>query len=90
MELVRWSLLLKFQREGWLNKTLKNAKNKVIKVLQNEPFGLSVSQLMTVSRLSAKTVKTILKCAEFEVKMMFVFWHQEGIGGEIKEKFVFG
>lgn len=56
-----------FQREV-ANKNFENAKNKVIKVLQNEPFGLSVSQLMTVSRLSAKTVKTILKCAEFEIE----------------------
>ena len=54
-----------FQREV-ANKNFENAKNKVIKVLQNEPFGLSVSQLMTVSRLSAKTVKIILQCAEFK------------------------
>lgn len=56
-----------FQREV-ANKNFENAKNKVIKVLQNEPFGLSVSQLMTVSRLSAKTVKAILQCAEFKTE----------------------
>lgn len=56
-----------FQREV-ANKNFENAKNKVIKVLQNEPFGMSVSQLMSVSRLSAKTVKAILQCAEFKTE----------------------
>ncbi len=56
-----------FQKEV-AKKNFENAKNKVIKVLENEPFGLSVSQLMTVSRLSAKTVKAILQCAEFKTE----------------------
>ena len=45
-----------FQREV-ANKNFENAKNKVIKVLRNEPFGLSVSQLMTASRLSVKSTE---------------------------------
>lgn len=56
-----------FQREV-ANKNFENAKNKVIKVLRNEPFGLSVSQLMTASRLSIKTVKAILQCSEFKTE----------------------
>ncbi|WP_111860395.1 hypothetical protein [Acinetobacter sp. CFCC 10889] len=56
-----------FQREV-ASKNFENAKNKVIKVLQNEPFGLSVSQLMTASRLSVKTVKVILQSAEFKIE----------------------
>ncbi|MFW1859162.1 hypothetical protein [Acinetobacter defluvii] len=56
-----------FQREV-ASKNFENAKNKVIKVLQNEPFGLSVSQLMTASRLSVKTVKAILQCADFKIE----------------------
>lgn len=64
-----------FQREV-ANKNFENAKNKVIKVLQNEPFGLSVSQLMTVSRLSAKTVKAILQCAEFKTENEVYFLKQ--------------
>ena len=56
-----------FQREV-ANKNFENAKTKVIKVLRNEPFGLSVSQLMTASRLSVKTVKIILKSTEFKVE----------------------
>lgn len=56
-----------FQRDV-ANKNFENAKNKVIKVLQNEPFGLTVGQLMTASRLSIKTVKAILQCAEFKIE----------------------
>ena len=56
-----------FQREV-ANKNFEHAKNKVIKVLKNEPFGLSVSQLMTAARLSAKTVKMILQCNEFKLE----------------------
>ncbi|AYO54163.1 MULTISPECIES: hypothetical protein [Acinetobacter] len=56
-----------FQKEV-AKKNFENAKNKVIKVLENEPFGLSVSQLMTASRLSVKTVKAILQCAEFKTE----------------------
>ncbi|WP_173910778.1 hypothetical protein [Acinetobacter sp. Marseille-Q1618] len=56
-----------FQKEV-ASKNFENAKNKVIKVLQNEPFGLSVSQLMTAARLSAKTVKVILQCTEFKIE----------------------
>lgn len=56
-----------YQRE-LAYRNFENAKNKVIKVLQNEPFGLSISQLMTASRLSAKTVKAILQCAEFKTE----------------------
>ena len=66
MELVMDSAR-EFQREV-ANKNFENAKTKVIKVLRNEPFGLSVSQLMTASRLSVKTVKMILKSTEFKVE----------------------
>ena len=40
--------------------TLQKAKDKVIDALKNDPLGLSANQLMTVCRLSIKTVKNIL------------------------------
>ena len=67
-----------FQREV-ANKNFENAKNKVIKVLRNEPFGLSVSQLMTASRLSIKTVKIILKSTEFKVENDVCFLASEKV-----------
>ncbi|UNT60730.1 hypothetical protein [Acinetobacter towneri] len=39
---------------------LQKAKDKVIDALKNDPLGLSANQLMTVCRLSIKTVKNIL------------------------------
>ncbi|QTD58763.1 hypothetical protein [Acinetobacter towneri] len=39
---------------------LEKAKDKVIDALKNDPLGLSANQLMTVCRLSIKTVKNIL------------------------------
>lgn len=40
---------------------LQKDKQKVINALANDPVGLSISQLMTVCRLSNKTVKRILE-----------------------------
>lgn len=45
---------------------LQKAKDKVIDALKNDPLGLSANQLMTVCRLSIKTVKNIL--ATIDVK----------------------
>lgn len=39
---------------------LQKAKDRVIDALKNDPLGLSANQLMTVCRLSIKTVKNIL------------------------------
>ncbi|WP_179996100.1 hypothetical protein [Acinetobacter sp. YH16051] len=39
---------------------LQKAKDKVIDALKNDPLGLSANQLMTVCRLSIKTVKNTL------------------------------
>lgn len=43
---------------------LQKAKQKVIDALNNDPMGLSIAQLMTVCRLSIKTVKNILSTIE--------------------------
>lgn len=40
---------------------LQKDKQKVMSALANDPVGLSISQLMTVCRLSNKTVKRILE-----------------------------
>ncbi|WP_088458744.1 hypothetical protein [Acinetobacter soli] len=40
---------------------LQKDKHKVMSALANDPVGLSISQLMTVCRLSNKTVKRILE-----------------------------
>lgn len=45
---------------------LQKDKQKVINALANDPVGLSISQLMTVCRLSIKTVKNILFVIEAE------------------------
>ena len=45
---------------------LQKAKDKVIDALKNEPLGLSANQLMTVCRLSVKTVKNILAVIDVE------------------------
>ena len=46
--------------------TLQKAKDKVIDALKNDPLGLSANQLMTVCRLSIKTVKNILAVIDVE------------------------
>ncbi len=43
---------------------LQKAKQKVVDALNNDPMGLSIAQLMTVCRLSIKTVKNILSTIE--------------------------
>lgn len=45
---------------------LQKAKDKVIDALKNDPLGLSANQLMTVCRLSIKTVKNILAVIDVE------------------------
>lgn len=45
---------------------LQKDKQKVMSALANDPVGLSISQLMTVCRLSIKTVKNILSVIEVE------------------------
>ena len=45
---------------------LQKAKHKVIDALKNDPLGLSANQLMTVCRLSIKTVKNILAVIDVE------------------------
>ena len=39
---------------------LQKAKHKVIDALKNDSLGLSINQLMSICRLSNKTVKNIL------------------------------
>lgn len=46
------------------NNQLQKAKQKVIDALANDPMGLSISQLMTVCKLSIKTVKNVLSNIE--------------------------
>lgn len=46
--------------------TLQKAKDKVIDALKNDPLGLSANQLMTVCRLSIKTVKNILETIDVQ------------------------
>lgn len=48
------------------NAAFEKAKQKVIAVLENDPFGLTVSQLMTKCQLSVKTVKQVLGGDEFK------------------------
>lgn len=45
---------------------LQKAKDKIIDALKNDPLGLSANQLMTVCRLSIKTVKNILAVIDVE------------------------
>ena len=45
---------------------LQKAKDKVIDALKNDPLGLSANQLMTVCRLSIKTVKNILETIDVQ------------------------
>ncbi len=45
---------------------LQKAKDKVVDALKNDPLGLSANQLMTVCRLSIKTVKNILAVIDVE------------------------
>lgn len=45
---------------------LQKAKDKVIDALKNDPLGLSANQLMTVCRLSIKTVKNTLAVIDVE------------------------
>lgn len=42
------------------NSALQKSKEKVLEALAHEPMGLSIAQLMTVCKLSIKTVKNIL------------------------------
>ena len=42
------------------------AKNKVLQALNADPFGLTISQLMTVCRLSQKTLKQIIPTLNLE------------------------
>ncbi len=42
------------------NSALQKSKEKVLEALEHEPMGLSIAQLMTVCKLSIKTVKNIL------------------------------
>lgn len=44
--------------------SFEKAKAKVIEALENDPLGLSISQLMTVCRLGIKTVKEALSSIE--------------------------
>lgn len=46
--------------------SLEKAKNKIITALENDPLGLSVSQLMTVCRLGIKTVKEALATMDID------------------------
>lgn len=52
--------LRRFEEQGQFEK----AKHKVIDALTNDPMGLSISQLMTVCKLSIKTVKNVLANTE--------------------------
>lgn len=45
---------------------LDKAKDKVFKALQNDPLGLSINQLMSVCRLSVKTVRAALGLIEVD------------------------
>lgn len=45
---------------------LNKAKDKVFKALQNDPLGLSINQLMSVCRLSVKTVRAALGLIEVD------------------------
>ncbi|EGJ66826.1 hypothetical protein A1E64_RS02365 [Acinetobacter baumannii] len=47
-------------------KTFEEYKSKVAQALKNDAFGLTVSQLMTICKLSAKTVKQVLDNLEVE------------------------
>lgn len=42
------------------------AKDKIVTAIQRDPLGLSINQIMTVCKLSVKTVKTILQDQCFE------------------------
>ncbi|MCW8040523.1 hypothetical protein [Acinetobacter entericus] len=48
------------------NTALQKSKEKVIEALKHEPMGLSIAQLMTVCKLSIKTVKNILAVSDVD------------------------
>lgn len=47
------------------NQAFLQAKDKITEALVNDPLGLSVSQLMTVCKLSIKTVKEVVMGTDF-------------------------
>ena len=54
------------------------AKNKIMKALQNDPLGLSISQLMTTCKLSIKTVKAVVSGTEFQNEDGVFFLKDQG------------
>ena len=47
---------------------LQKSKNKIIELLQNEPRGLSIPQITSMSKVSAKTAKNILSTIDVDHK----------------------
>lgn len=45
---------------------LQKSKTKVIELLQNEPIGLSISQIMSMCKISVKTAKNILSVIDVD------------------------
>lgn len=45
---------------------LQKSKTKVIELLQNEPIGLSISQIMLMCKISVKTAKNILSVIDVD------------------------
>ena len=45
---------------------LQKSKIKVIELLQNEPIGLSISQIMSMCKISVKTAKNILSVIDVD------------------------
>lgn len=62
--------------------SLEKAKNKIISALENDPPGLSVSQLMTVCRLGIKTVKEALATMDIDQEEGVYFLKNKTIEAE--------
>ncbi|RZG72445.1 hypothetical protein [Acinetobacter sp. WCHAc060025] len=69
------------------SQAFEQAKDKVVNALKSDPLGLSISQLMTICRLSIKTVKDVLTGTDFKSEEgVFFLANAEQIKPELVNK----
>ena len=69
------------------NQAFLQAKDKITKALKDDPLGLSISQLMTICKLSIKTVKEVVMGADFKNEDgVFFLINQEHFQPELVNK----
>ncbi|WP_372404523.1 hypothetical protein ACDW34_06985 [Acinetobacter piscicola] len=69
------------------NQAFLQAKDKITKALEDDPLGLSISQLMTICKLSIKTVKEVVLGTDFKSEDgVFFLANKEKIQPELVNK----